>query len=398
MSTPRFLQFHYLTAYPASLLNRDDAGFAKRVPFGGAVRTRVSSQCLKRHWRTHQGPHALSEIRGPESMSLRSRHIFSERIAGPLKEQMGLDSEWADAAVSTLMNMVLGKSKGSDAKEKKGLRTNQIVVLGYPEVLYLRQLLSELSNEERPELKKLEGALKDRIGKEGLKNLRAVGKGAGLDAALFGRMKTSDLLADCDASVYVAHAFTVHAEQSETDYFTAVDDLLKEAEGETGMGAGHVNEAELTSGLYYGYAAVDLPLLVSNLEGCHVHDWEQADRSLAGEVVEHFTHLLATVSPGAKLGATAPFSYAHFLAVECGDAQPCTWANAFFKPVFTGPDLVGETLNRLDDHVGRIDTVYEPGNERQYVSLEEIALRGADRVSALNSLAAWAANRVRGAS
>ena len=51
MPTPRFLQIHTLSSFPAALLNRDDAGLAKRLPYGGAVRTRVSSQCLKRHWR-----------------------------------------------------------------------------------------------------------------------------------------------------------------------------------------------------------------------------------------------------------------------------------------------------------------------------------------------------------
>ena len=55
MSLPRFLQVHTLTSYPAVLLNRDDAGLAKRLPYGGSVRTRVSSQCLKRHWRTVRG-------------------------------------------------------------------------------------------------------------------------------------------------------------------------------------------------------------------------------------------------------------------------------------------------------------------------------------------------------
>ena len=36
MNDARFLQIHTLTSYPASLLNRDDAGFAKRMPFGDA--------------------------------------------------------------------------------------------------------------------------------------------------------------------------------------------------------------------------------------------------------------------------------------------------------------------------------------------------------------------------
>lgn len=46
-----FLQIHFLTSYHASLLNRDDVGLAKRIRFGGHDRLRVSSQCLKRHWR-----------------------------------------------------------------------------------------------------------------------------------------------------------------------------------------------------------------------------------------------------------------------------------------------------------------------------------------------------------
>ena len=64
MTTPRFLQIHTMHSYPAALLNRDDSGLAKRMPFGGAVRTRISSQCLKRHWRVAQDEFALKNIAG----------------------------------------------------------------------------------------------------------------------------------------------------------------------------------------------------------------------------------------------------------------------------------------------------------------------------------------------
>ena len=71
MSQPLFLQIHTLISYPGSLLNRDDVGFAKRLPFGGATRTRISSQCLKRHWRTFQGDHSLATLReGGEPVGL----------------------------------------------------------------------------------------------------------------------------------------------------------------------------------------------------------------------------------------------------------------------------------------------------------------------------------------
>ena len=68
----RFLQIHTLTPYTAALLNRDDAGLAKRLPYGGVMRTRISSQCLKRHWRIADDPHALHAINGVEAAS-RSR-------------------------------------------------------------------------------------------------------------------------------------------------------------------------------------------------------------------------------------------------------------------------------------------------------------------------------------
>ena len=42
MSAPRFVQIHTLSSYPAVLLNRDDAGLAKRLPYGGHSRIRVS--------------------------------------------------------------------------------------------------------------------------------------------------------------------------------------------------------------------------------------------------------------------------------------------------------------------------------------------------------------------
>ncbi|GAB4356618.1 MAG: type I-E CRISPR-associated protein Cas7/Cse4/CasC [Immundisolibacter sp.] len=391
---PRFLQIHFLTAYPASLLNRDDAGFAKRMPFGGAVRTRISSQCQKRHWRTFEGPHSLAEIRGKEAMSVRSRYIF-EQIAEPLRTEFG--GEAVDKMVQAITDATLGASDKNNnmekddkaKKDRKSLRTNQLIVLGHPEIRFLeetaRKLLKEGAKPDSEGIKKV-------LGREGQANLQAIGRGAGLDAALFGRMKTSDVLADCDAAVHVAHAFTVHGEHAETDYFTAVDDLVREIDSDAGAGAGHVNAAELTSGIYYGYVAVDVPLLISNLEGVDPGAWEEADRNLAGEVVERLVHLVASVSPGAKLGATAPYSLADFVAVEAGIGQPCTWANAFFDPV-TGQDHLREkAVARLDDYLLRLDRMHQPAVERRYAAMTDAGL-GADRAEnaeGLPFLARWA--------
>src|SRR5690606_34808298 len=128
-----------------------------------------------------------------------------------------------------------------------------------------------------------EKALETRLkSKEEKENLRAMSKSAsGLTAALFGRMVTSDLLARVDAPVHVAHAFTVHAANTEIDYFTVVDDLNRDDE----TGAAHANQAELGAGVYYGYVAVDVPLLVANLTGCEAKDWRGQDATLPRRVL-----------------------------------------------------------------------------------------------------------------
>ncbi|KAA8425643.1 type I-E CRISPR-associated protein Cas7/Cse4/CasC, partial [Acetobacter sp. DmW_125123] len=48
----RFLQLHLLTFYPPSNVNRDDTGNPKTATVGGVTRLRISSQALKRAWRT----------------------------------------------------------------------------------------------------------------------------------------------------------------------------------------------------------------------------------------------------------------------------------------------------------------------------------------------------------
>lgn len=84
MTSARFVQIHTLHSWPAALLNRDDAGLAKRVPFGGTERIRVSSQCLKRHWRTANDAHALARIEPAIGTSVRSRRVWHVEIEEPL--------------------------------------------------------------------------------------------------------------------------------------------------------------------------------------------------------------------------------------------------------------------------------------------------------------------------
>ncbi len=375
MTAARFLQFHTLTSYSASLLNRDDAGFAKRMPFGGASRVRISSQCLKRHWRTFSGAGALSEIEGT-SASIRSRLTFDEMILKPLVAS-GVNEPIARSIVEQIMAVVLGesikkkkaKAKAEEAEEIDRLQTSQLTVLGRPEIAFLLDAAQTMANKVGGDEKAVKETCKEFFSKEQRKNMQALKRGAGLDAALFGRMVTSDMLTREDAAMHVAHAMTVHGEQSEPDYFTAVDDLLGANSDDSELGSAHLGTTELTSGLFYSYVSIDIPQLVSNLEGVKQSEWESADLSLAKEVVARIPQILATVSPGAKKGSTAPFAYAHMLLAEFGSAQPRTLANAFLRPVSTAGDLVANTYAAVDAHVADLDSMYGNSSQRMGAAL-----------------------------
>ncbi len=364
-----FLQIHTLTSYPGVLLNRDDAGFAKRLPFGGASRTRVSSQCLKRHWRTHFGEASLQELGLPRSV--RSRRTFEDKVAKPLYEQ-GRPKALTDVVLKEFIETVVGKTSDEEGHE---LRTNQITVLGEPEVMFVKaecdKLMSRLLDEDsslggevlsKEQQKSVKEALKELFDKEFKANLKGLKLGAGLDAAVFGRMVTSDLLSRGDAAVHVAHAFTVHAEESESEYFAAIDDLVAET-GE--LGSGMIGSTELNSGLYYGYVVVDVPLLVSNLTGAKREEWRDSDRDDAAQIVGNLIRLIATVSPGAKLGSTAPYSYAQFVGLEWGQHQPRTLANAFQSPV-RGNSLLESSYQAIGDFLGDMDGMYGKHFERVF--------------------------------
>jgi len=337
-----FLQIHTLTSYPASLLNRDDAGLAKRIPFGNAVRLRISSQCLKRHWREDMTAQ-LPDI--PDAQRTRS---FFTRTVLPKAIRAGVDAALAQSLIEPLAKAVI------DGGVKEGGDLSQPVLFGLREADYFAQLLAEAAKQPDP-VKAFTERFKS---KEEKKNLEAMGKAAaGLTAALFGRMVTSDLLSRVNAPVHVAHAFTVHAANTEMDYFTVVDDLNRDDE----TGAAHTNQTELGAGLYYGYVAIDIPLLVFNLTGCEAKDWRNQEQDLLRRVLAALISSILQQSPGAKKGSTAPYAWSDLLLLETGRAQPRTLANAFLEAIpYKGAnrDLRVIAAEKLAKYLTELDAMY----------------------------------------
>ncbi|MXW14971.1 MAG: type I-E CRISPR-associated protein Cas7/Cse4/CasC [Rhodothermaceae bacterium] len=370
MNQTRFLQIHSLHSYSGVLLNRDDSGLSKRLLYGGAVRTRISSQCLKRHWRMNNSVHSLRSIEGITE-AIRSREIVTKRVMQALSD-LDLDQEVRELLNTTFQTAVYG-DKGTSKKNRQPL------LLGEPEINFLAREVRKLAEQYPHDIEATKKAASDwkKASKNNLSVLRENTKlPGGIASALFGRMVTSDPEANVDAAIHVAHSVTVHAEEAEFDYFTVVDDLQDPDED---AGASHIGESELNSGLFYGYVVVDRGILLHNLGG---------DAQLAGKVVQHLIKLIATVSPGAKLGPTAPYGYAQWMLVEAGDWQPRSLCGAYRKPC--SANLV-DAVDLVNSHLSGIDEVYHSGESRQFFCTErEVSCPGATQISSLQSLADWA--------
>lgn len=397
-----FIQIHTLTGFSAALINRDDSGLSKKISFGGAMRTRISSQCLKYHWRTHRGEYALSEI-GP--VSERSRALFRLLIAEPLVAK-GYDATLVVTVLKAFQDkLYVAKAKKDAAKGQddedntetqapKGRRKNrpsaakadeqadvdallksldrkEPIVLGQAEIAYLtekaEQAVALSSTVEEA------AAYAAEIIKEEKANLAQMVLGGGIDVALYGRIVPGDIKARTDAAVSVAHSFTTHRQEAEIDFFANVDGLLGTA--------AHMGDSELTSGIFYGYAVIDVDQLLANTGG---------DRELAALAVKHQINLIANVTPAGKRAANGSWSSSDFVMIEIGTAQPCSLANAFHRPVRS--DWVN-SVEALSSYVTRREAMRPTDNRRLVATLVDATVEGADLMS-LSALAEKAAEAV----
>ena len=315
-----FIQVHMLTSYPPANLNRDDLNRPKTAVMGGVPRLRISSQCLKRTWRTSEVFRGVVE---QENVGIRTKTMGVE-IRDRLLED-GMDEGLAESAAAVIAG-VFGKLK------KGKLELEQLAHFGPQEQERIWELCKVLVAEGRePTPEETSGLLRTSPG--------------GVDIALFGRMLADAPKYNVEAAAQVAHAVTVHRVAVEDDYFTAVDDLNR---GDEDRGAGHVGELGFGAGVFYSYLCVDQDLLVHNLGG---------DEGLAGECVAGLLQAAATVAPRGKQNSFASRAYASYVLVERGEKQPRSLAVAFLEPI-RHSDPMGEAIRRLESTRDAMDAVY----------------------------------------
>lgn len=341
------VDLHVLHAFPLSNLNRDDLGSPKTAMYGGAERSRVSSQSTKRGVRHRVedvlGDKALRTRRVPEAVATElTRRGWETPEAKQAGEAVALAAgvqglAIADGGTTTVMLYLpaSGISALADLVEKNREAIEAAA----------KQAAAEAGEKGKAKKPVLDAATKAAI-KSVNAQVREILASRNGSIAAFGRMLANTPEVTVDGAISVAHAITTHATAEQPDFFTAVDDIPG-----TDNGSAHMGTAAHTSGTFYRYASVNVSELTRNLEG---------DQEAAVTLLRAFLAEFAVNVPTAKSRSTAPYTPPALVHYTVRTDQPVSLAGAFEAPVsaYNGSGWTAPSIAALDQHAGAVTAFF----------------------------------------
>ncbi len=338
-----FLEIHVIHPL-ANHPNRGQNGAPKTIPWGGQLRSRVSSQCWKRAMRM--------SVAQAMDIGVRTRHILDlamkvwrqgERVGKP-------------EAVSELLTEIISGALSEIGEN--GLTANTLY-LSYNEIERLVALVEEalssleiddelgsvkdLDPDILVEMCKEEGLIKDVV-----KNWRSwvAVSSVPVDIALFGRMVAADPAAwNVEAAASVSHAVATHRLQNEVDYFSTMDDVEKRAS--------FLGSKDIQTAVFYRSLVLSIPQLAHNLGH---------ESAVVAGAVRVFLESLAAV-PAGGMSNGAHYNRPELILVTARRTQPINALAAFDPPVRAGRDgLVAASIKRLEQYVLIQDAAWSNGS------------------------------------
>ncbi len=333
------IEVHALQTVPPSNVNRDDTGSPKTAVFGGVRRARVSSQAWKRATRV-----AFDTLLDRGELGVRTKRVV-DLVAARVTE---LRPDLAETAATLAEGVVTstGLKLAATKRAKSGGESSEHQETGYLVFVSRRQI--DLLADKAIELAGADdvaAAIKAFKGKGLLDTAHSV------DVSLFGRMVADVTDLNVDAAAQVAHAISVHAVDNEYDYFTAVDDVKRDAADED-AGAGMIGTVEFNSSTLYRYATVDVDRLQDNL----------GDAEAARRAVRAFVQAFVESMPTGKQNTFANRTLPEAVVVTVRDTQSVNLVGAFEDAVVAEEGLtrlhvaarrLGERANEVADVLGQ---------------------------------------------
>jgi len=332
------IEIHMVQNHAAANLNRDDLGAPKTCWFGGVLRSRISSQCLKRSIRMSDG---FANLRGG---------VRTRRLAQLIAEQApGVkDARKRAEKILDLCGFKAKKNKATEAEEGAGPSSDTSKMLVYTSREAIREMAALLQDTKRKDAD-IAAAFAELIAK----------KTAVPDMALTGRMLEPDKAAKdiwktrettVEAALQVAHAISTHEARPEVDYYVAADDVPGDD-----AGAAFIEEAMFASACFYKYFSVNWEQLTKNLRG-----YGERHQELAAYTVGSLVRAAALVTPTGKQNSFAAHNPPDGILVEVKENNiPLSYANAFAKPAVAGErDIIAQSIAQLGQYVHDLDAGY----------------------------------------
>ena len=371
------IQIHMLQNYSPANLNRDDTGSPKDAMFGGFLRGRISSQCLKRSIRKSA---VLEDAFKKEGLL----GVRTKRLPGLIEDELkalGVEPKTIQAIVERVPEIGKKAEKKGDGDEEDDAATDDTGATSKAET---RQLIFMGANELRPLAERLLNLYKTSKNWKKEELEKSLGKSLprSVDIALFGRMTTSETFENVNAASQVAHAISTNALTQEFDYYTALDDISGQS------GAGMIGDVEFNSSTYYKYLNVHWEELLKNLGG---------DMTVATQAVLALISAAATAQPSGKQNSFAAHNLPDLVLVEVSDKNlPVSYANAFLRPARANSEytLTEASAAQLSDYMTRVNKMYKPMGQRAFAAMIDCNLPDAQQQDSLDDLQGWLAARL----
>jgi CRISPR system Cascade subunit CasC len=340
------IEIHSIQNHSPGNLNRDDLGAPKTCYFGGVLRSRISSQCIKRSIRmSDEFEKLLGGVRTRQLATLIADKITG-REAKKRAERILLRCGFKPKKARK------GTTEEDDTKDEE--RSKMLVYTTWQAIEEMAGLLEDGDGKSDEQLaKEFAQLISQRV--------------AVPDMALSGRMLEPDRSANevwrqldssVEAALQVAHAISTHEARPEVDYYVAADDIPGDD-----AGAGYVDEAMFASACFYKYFSIHWETLVENLKG-----YGDNHEELAAHTVGAFIHGAAMVNPSGKQNSFAAHNPPDGMLIEIRN-NPISYANAFADPAVQGErDIISQSIAQLAQYVHDLDTGYGKPQTRFWFS------------------------------
>ena len=382
----KILELHILQSFPVSCLNRDDAGLPKTAIFGGVTRARLSSQCLKRSVREEAQRLNLKQFKEKRTK------LIADELRKSIKVQAG-NSPPSDERIDVVVKGAISAFGQADPRFSNE-RTSALYFLAPEETKVVAAALSRTADDHLAEWEAYSAALgaqsslgddtsdedkkkanakvdqaevklrkhAEKAATKALKELQKKGsylKDA-VDIALFGRMAADSPHLNIDGASCFSHALSTHEAEPQQDFYSAVDDILREKlanrDEDAHSGSGMLGVLEFSSATYYRYIAVDMDSLFDPKMG-YLRDMDEMDREKA--LATFIESSLKAIPRARKTGMNANTFPAYALGVVREEGSPLQLINAFECPIKAGDEgFVTRSVDKLVKHYSDLNSAW----------------------------------------